>query len=686
MTKRSPTFQSEILKAFNALRPDPINKLELNDQHMRKYEDKLSPLLHDYHQPKDINDKKRVLAPIAFKNTFSFPVESVLNLNVKPGEPYFVFWFIISSYFPLTAACLGPLSNMVSIIALIQHWRQDKETGHLYSDTHKVVVMNALSLALGIIGNISLLMNFSRSVKYLISQCISIFAWFCASCLLTAAVLVANYQTMTPGLEKSEGFYFACFTAAFYFSCTVILLINFLGYKLKKYPATFNLDQKQRTLMVFTIFFTIWTVCGSVAMEHLISDLTYGSSMYYCIVSFLTIGLGDVTPHRSSAKVVVLIFSLGGVLIMGLIVASLRSVILSSAAPAIFWNDLEKARIALIDKLERESIHLTPEEAFHKMRVLRRKVKRKHGNFSIAITLTIFMLFWLIGGFIFHKIEKWTYFQSIYFCFLCLLTIGYGDYAPKTNLGRTFFISWSIGAVPLMTILISSVGDQLYDFFQSLSVWFSGWFFATDLEYEMRKSKKKQRREDQDDIMTLNSRAVLEEEVQEDEEMSSLDEEDDIMKNEVENEIEEEEEEIDEGEEAEEAEEATERNSFNLDHSKLVDKIKTSKEAHENVLKFLEHLKSLIRDSVQNPQKKYTHKQWQEILRSLDSKEIDKGAAQYGTYDGFWLGPNSPLRLPLKEPNYMILRVYFRIEEILQNIMDDEIEDMKLFSKMEHGN
>ena len=64
----------------------------------------------------------------------------------------------------------------------------------------------------------------------------------------------------------------------------------------------------------------------------------------HCIIVLflLTIGLGDILPETSGAKVAVLVFSLGGVLIMGLIVATLRLVILSSAAPAIFWNDVEK--------------------------------------------------------------------------------------------------------------------------------------------------------------------------------------------------------------------------------------------------------------------------------------------------------------------------------------------------------
>ena len=101
----------------------------------------------------------------------------------------FCLMVLISSYFPLIAACLGPLANMISIVALVEHWKVDIITRKNVPDIPKVVVMNAVSLALGLIGNISLLMNFSRSVKYLVSQSVSIIAWLCASALLAAALL-----------------------------------------------------------------------------------------------------------------------------------------------------------------------------------------------------------------------------------------------------------------------------------------------------------------------------------------------------------------------------------------------------------------------------------------------------------------------------------------------------------------
>lgn len=59
-----------------------------------------------------------------------------------------------------------------------------------------------------------------------------------------------------------------------------------------------------------------------------------------------------------------------------------------------------------------------------------------------------------------------TYFQALYFCYVSLLSIGYGDLSPKSNAGRCFFVVWSLVAVPTMTILISDMGDTIISNFK----------------------------------------------------------------------------------------------------------------------------------------------------------------------------------------------------------------------------
>ena len=75
--------------------------------------------------------------------------------------------------------------------------------------------------------------------------------------------------------------------------------------------------------------------------------------------------------------------------------------------------------------------------------------------------MCLVIIVWCVGALVFMEAEHNTYFQSLYFCYVSLLTIGYGDLAPKSNVGKPFFIVWSLCAIPTMTILISSMGDTI---------------------------------------------------------------------------------------------------------------------------------------------------------------------------------------------------------------------------------
>jgi potassium channel subfamily K len=51
------------------------------------------------------------------------------------------------------------------------------------------------------------------------------------------------------------------------------------------------------------------------------------------------------------------------------------------------------------------------------------------------------------------------------------LTIGYGDLCPKSNCGKTFFVIWSLLAVPSLTILISNMGDTVVKAIKDCTLW-----------------------------------------------------------------------------------------------------------------------------------------------------------------------------------------------------------------------
>lgn len=72
----------------------------------------------------------------------------------------------------------------------------------------------------------------------------------------------------------------------------------------------------------------------------------------------------------------------------------------------------------------------------------------------------------MVFYFVEHETQDLSYFQALYFCYVSLLTIGYGDLSPKSNAGKPFFVLWSLIAVPMMTVLISDLGDTAISSFK----------------------------------------------------------------------------------------------------------------------------------------------------------------------------------------------------------------------------
>jgi potassium channel subfamily K len=110
---------------------------------------------------------------------------------------------------------------------------------------------------------------------------------------------------------------------------------------------------------------------------------------------------------------------------------------------------------------------------FDEMRKLQQQAKLWKNSWRLSISLSIFTIFWCVGAVAFWKAEGGTtgqgYWETVYFCWVAILSIGYGDFAPKTGAGRCFFLIWSIIAVPSITMLASDLTSTVVSAFNTWS-------------------------------------------------------------------------------------------------------------------------------------------------------------------------------------------------------------------------
>ena len=94
---------------------------------------------------------------------------------------------------------------------------------------------------------------------------------------------------------------------------------------------------------------------------------------------------------------------------------------------------------------------------------------------KIILSIAIFIFVLLVGGLVYSKIENWRYLDSVYFVVLTATTVGYGDFAPKTDAGKIF------------TIFFSFVGIGMAFYFFSLA---GRYMLKKQLKSELKKSEK----------------------------------------------------------------------------------------------------------------------------------------------------------------------------------------------------
>ncbi|KAL9596099.1 MAG: hypothetical protein Q9179_004744 [Wetmoreana sp. 5 TL-2023] len=437
-------------------------------------------------------------------------------------------WWFASTAVPLLAATTGPLANVMSIAALITSWRSNYDPQHPgvdtfsvgFPDPHWCIALNAASLVCGFVGNVFLLFNFTRRVRYIVALPATIIFWYFATGILIGITSCMNKYVppQRPEQTYSQGFWHAIIAAVLYLLSSMALMVNMLGYFLGHYPRHFELSDEQRNLILQTMMFFIWLAGGAGVFTRIDPGWQYVDALYFCDVTILTVGFGDFHPLNDTSRGLTFPYSVGGIIILGLMVSSIQKFAQEISHDKIVKTHAERRRIRTINRSVSNTVeleqrradgktthspypnhHRFPKKPFRSsMKLIRRVGSRKQKllllqeekdrfdamrsiqrstlNFKKYSALTMSVLACAVGFWqAEQKSQGLSYFQALYFCYVSLLTIGYGDLSPSSNAGKPFFIVWSLIAVPTMTILISDMGDTVIASFKRGTFTLADW-------------------------------------------------------------------------------------------------------------------------------------------------------------------------------------------------------------------
>lgn len=221
-----------------------------------------------------------------------------------------------------------------------------------YTQPHRLTVINAISFVTAIVANAALMANMFGRIRFSIAQPTTIAGYYLSSFILIALVGAANSEsfrltTVAPGSDRALGqaYYYACFAAALYFIMATLMGFTVYGAITGRYEKKFAITMSQRTLMMQTISFMVYLLGGAGIYTTLEPSWGFNDSVYWADFTLLTIGIGDdFVPTTHASRTLLLFYTFGGILAVGLVISSIRSMLLEKGAQKLHARTVEKKR------------------------------------------------------------------------------------------------------------------------------------------------------------------------------------------------------------------------------------------------------------------------------------------------------------------------------------------------------
>lgn len=90
-------------------------------------------------------------------------------------------------------------------------------------------------------------------------------------------------------------------------------------------------------------------------------------------------------------------------------------------------------------------------------------------NLPISLAIVILILYIIIGAVVYNLWEQWTFFESFYFVFISMSTIGLGDLVPDHPIFMMCSILYLVFGLALTSMCINVVQEKLSDTFKHAS-------------------------------------------------------------------------------------------------------------------------------------------------------------------------------------------------------------------------
>ncbi|XP_044262146.1 uncharacterized protein LOC123009722 [Tribolium madens] len=220
---------------------------------------------------------------------------------------------------------------------------------------------------------------------------------------------------------------------------------------------------------------------------------TFWNAVVFCSTVYTSIGYGHIYPETKTGKALTIVYSLIGIPLFLLALTDFGK--LFTRCIKFFWSFVRRLYYTGSCRKVRKTAHMKEivkgAQMMYEIATFRRPSVLANSEqtdtpspttpamsnfeiddeFNLPVTLAIFILivYMFVGALIYWLWEAWNFFDSFYFVFISMSTVGFGDMVPNDAACMMVSIVYLVFGLALMSMCINVVQAKLSDTFQQAS-------------------------------------------------------------------------------------------------------------------------------------------------------------------------------------------------------------------------
>ena len=216
------------------------------------------------------------------------------------------------------------------------------------------------------------------------------------------------------------------------------------------------------TLVECLLAVTSYLGTGVLAYSVVFEKWSIVDALYFSVVSFTTVGYGDICPTTPASKMFSCVYGLTGVVILGAAISSIGTRLINAEVEAIQVAERASRRSLLnvFDALPRLLTNNSTQPIKFKNEPEKMEIEKQVSipiwrQLLMKATKTVVPAFSVLfmGGLLMGRLEGWQWPDSLYYSLITAGTLGFGDFSPHTKAGRL----WAVAYIPLAVAVAGEV-------------------------------------------------------------------------------------------------------------------------------------------------------------------------------------------------------------------------------------